>query len=103
MKKISVLIKRPGYLPRHVNMSNRLENFQRYVGGYIEVFPLTTDVVVICNEEGKLLGLPYNCTLLNETFVGDIIVCGVDGDEFTDLPISYKDMKLVLPQLWETK
>ena len=56
--KIYVAVKRPGEPPRHVWMSNSLENFQRYVGGYIETVTVATDLVIICNEEGRLMGLP---------------------------------------------
>lgn len=56
-------------------------------GGYIETWPLASDMTIICNEEGKLMNLPYNCRILNEHFVGTIIVAGIDGDEFTDCPM----------------
>ena len=35
MGKISVLIKEPGRPPRHVYISNTLENLQSYVGGIL--------------------------------------------------------------------
>lgn len=101
MKKISVLVKRPGEPPRHVNMSNTLENFQRYVGGYIETVTIFSDVVIICNEEGRLLGLPWNCEICGIDFCGDIIMCGVDGDEFADMPGEWKKWKRLFPDLWE--
>ena len=49
--KISVLIKGPGKNPRHVWISNTLENLQKTVGGYIESVTLATDMCIICNEE----------------------------------------------------
>ena len=100
MEKIYVLTKKPGEPPRHVWMSNTLENMQRYVGGYIETLTIAKDLVIICNEEGKLLGLPYNFTLMGETFVGDIIMCSMDGDEFADLPCEWKVLKMLFPELW---
>ena len=45
-----------------------------------------TDAAIICNEEGRLMGLPYNCNLLGVSFVGPILIVGVDGEEFTGLP-----------------
>ena len=99
--KIYVAAKRPGEPPRHVWMSNSLENFQRYVEGYIETVTLMEDLVIICNEEGRLKGLPYNCTVCGADFVGDIVIAGVKGDEFSDLPCDWKTLKLVFPQLWE--
>ncbi len=39
------------------------------VGGYIEVLPLS-DVCLVCNEDGKLLGLEGNRRLGNDIIVG---------------------------------
>ena len=82
-------------------MSNTLENLQKYVGGYIETVTIADRLVIICNEEGRLQGLPYNCSIMGTDFVGDIIMCGVDGDEFADLPYKWGTLKLVFPKLWE--
>ena len=99
----SVIIKRPGEPPRHVTMSLTLENLQRYVGGYIETVTLANDCCIICDEEGRLKGKPYNCTICNIDFVGDIVFVGVDGDEFTDIPLpdGFKGFKRMFPRLWE--
>ena len=56
MAKIGVIIKEPGRVPRHVNISNTLENLQKTVGGYIETVTLCSDIVVICDEEGASKG-----------------------------------------------
>lgn len=99
--KIRVLTKRPGKIPRSTWIENSLNNLQSYVGGYIETVMLATDCVVICDEEGRLKGKEYNCNIAGVDFVGDIIICGVDGEEFADLPIEYKDAKVVFKNLWE--
>lgn len=99
--KIFVAVKRPGEPPRHVWMSNTLENFQRYVGGYIEAVGVATDLVIICNEEGRLMGLPYNCTVCGYDFAGDIVFAGVKGEEFVDLPCNWKTFKMAFGNLWE--
>lgn len=101
MKKIGVLIKEPGRTPRHVNISDTLENLQKTVGGYIETVTLCSGFVVICDEEGRLKGKPYCCTISGVDFVGTVILCGIDGDEFADLPVGWKDMKRLIPGLWE--
>ena len=100
MSFISVLVKRPGEIPRHVNVSNSLEALQKNVGGYIETVTLATDLVIICNEEGLLRDLPENCRIRGYMFVGTIVICGRDEDELTDLPCSWKEMKQMLPELW---
>lgn len=98
--KIRVISKRPGCPPRSVWVSNTLENLQNAVGGYIETVTPAEDCCVICNEEGRLMGLPYNCTICGVSFVGDILLVGVKGEEFADLPISFQQAKEVFKSLW---
>lgn len=97
MEKIRVFVKRPdrptGYMTW---MSNSLENLQRFVGGYIETVTVFSDLVIICNEEGRLKDLPYCCTILGMDFVGPIIVCGRDGDEFADVPLDIEPLRAYL-------
>lgn len=101
MNMISALIKRPGEIPRHVNLSNRLEALQKSVDGYIETVTLTNDLVILCDEEGRIKGKPYNCSICGYDFVGDIVIVGRDGEEFADLPVEWKILKKLLPRLWE--
>ena len=56
-ENIRVLKVAPGKAPEAVAIPNTLEAMQQMVGGYIEVIPLE-DVCLVCNEEGKLMGLP---------------------------------------------
>ncbi len=37
-----------------------LEELQEYVGGYIEIIRLTDKYLMVVNEEGRLLNLPFN-------------------------------------------
>lgn len=101
MEKIKCIVKRPDSIPYVTWVSNNLENLQRFVGGYIETVTPFEDMVIICNEEGRLLNLPYNCEVCGMDFVGSIIFCGVDGDEFADVPISFEEFKNAFPELWE--
>ena len=103
MSYISALIKRPGEIPRHVNLSNSLEALQKSVDGYIETVTIARDLVVLCDEEGRLKDKPYNCTICGCDFVGDIVIAGRDGEEFADLPVEWNILKKMLPSLWEVK
>lgn len=95
--KLKAIIKRSDEEMGHVtNISGTLENLQRTVGGYIETVTIDRNLVIICNEEGRILGLPYNCKLCGIDFVGDIILLGVDGEDFADVPISFKTYKKLL-------
>ena len=81
-----VIHKAPGQRPEIRDIPNTLEALQEAVGGYIETFTFATDACVVCNEEGRLLGLPYNCDVLGLSFCGPILIVGVSGDEFCDIP-----------------
>lgn len=94
-----VIRKEPGKFPEVVDIPNELEDLQKAVGGYIEVWTVTTDLAILCDEEGKLKGAEDNCTLLGEDFVGIILLVGLDGPEFTDVDPHVADL---FKMLWET-
>lgn len=100
MEKIKAIIKRPDETHGHMTwISNTLENLQRTVGGFIEVVPLTVNSVMILNEEGKIKNLERNFrfgTTFQDTIRGEVIICGVDGEQFTDIPFDFKTWKQLL-------
>lgn len=64
MQAIKVLIVEPGKEPREAEIENTLSAQQAVVGGMIEaIYPWDDPVGLICNEEGKLMGLPLNRSL----------------------------------------
>lgn len=74
-----------------VDIDNTLEAKQEYVGGLIQVLCIN-GIDIICNDEGKLMGLPVNRVLLDEKnnildiFVGNILCCRHNDDgDFTDI------------------
>ena len=84
--QILVVIKEPGKEPRVEPLfDNTLDAFKEAVGGWIECVTIADDLVIICNEEGKLRGLPFNVEVLGCLLVGTIVVAGVKGDEFASL------------------
>lgn len=78
--------KKPGCEPEIIEVGNTLKALQQEVGGYIETVTIASDVVVICNEEGVRLGMPYNCRFFGVDFVGTVLLVGTKGDEFCDMP-----------------
>lgn len=92
MRKIKVIVKRPDEEVGHMTyISDRLPDLQYIVDGYIETVTLSSDLVVICNEEGRLQGLPHNCKVCGIDFVGTVIVAGVEEDSFGDVPIDLQE------------
>lgn len=87
-----VILVQPKKEPELVEMGERLKDLQEAVGGYIEaVYPFEDEVCLICNEEGKLLGLEPNRPLYDDNghiydyICGPFIVAGLTIDNFGSL------------------
>ena len=101
--KIKVIIKRPDEKAGHVtNISASLKNLQKTVEGNIETVTVVLDpkVIMICNEEGKILGLEKNFCMgtppFHDVIVGTVILCGVNEEWLADVPIDFKMWKFVI-------
>ena len=63
--------------PCRVQEIENLTDMQQLVGGDIEaVYPFQEPVAVVCNADGKALGLPMNRPLLDEAQLPYDIICG---------------------------
>ena len=64
---MNVLMVEPGKAPYETEIGDGLEAMQAAVGGNIQaVYPYEDLVGLVCNEEGKLEGLPLNRALRTE-------------------------------------
>ena len=86
----NVLIIPAAHRPLVASMELSLENMQYVVGGYIEVARSTDRFALLCNEEGRLIGLPVNGNVPD--LCGDLLLCGIDGEDFCGL--SQQDLTL---------
>ena len=83
-KEIKVLTVAPGEHPREVVLKNDLDSLQNAVSigcnyqGLIEVVGLDNGVCILCNEEGKMLGLEGNRRLGGDILAGVFYVVGED-------------------------
>ena len=79
-QELTVLYVEPDKLPKKMTIGNTLEKKQELVGGLIEYTSLLEDnnVLIICNEEGKILGLPYNRYIGHDIIAGPFILVGND-------------------------
>lgn len=84
-EQIRVLKFQPGKAPEEVTLPNTLEAFQSAVGGYIETLGLDGGAVLVCNEEGKLRGLPANRRVGGDTIAGTFLIAGSADGEFCSL------------------
>lgn len=90
--KIKVLVVEPMQPCRVQEISTGLESMQAIVGGYIEeVTPFTDPVAIVCNEQGKMQGLPFNRPLVDrhglpyDVLCGTFFIAGVEGEHFISL------------------
>lgn len=97
---MNVIYKAPGCAPEPRDIPNTLEELQATVGGHIETVTFAIDAAVICNEEGRLLGMPHNVCFCGVDFVGPILIVGVDGEEFTDLPCYGELLNIMVRLEW---
>jgi len=78
--KLRCLLVEPYKLPEVIEINNTLEDKQKIVGGYIECayLPNDEDVVIICNEEGKINGLQLNRDIGHDIIAGPFLIVGDD-------------------------
>ena len=76
------LKKSPGAELEVVEIKNELRDLQEAVGGNIQTVPFVNDIIIICDEEGKIKrkmpNFPYNGDLI----VGDVLFIGTALGEF---------------------
>ena len=108
LKEIKVLMVVPGEHPREVVLKNDLDALQKAVSigcdnqGLIEVVSLEKGVCIICNEEGKLLGLEGNRRLGGDIIAGVFYVVGEDKcGNFVSL--TEAQMEHYSKRFWETE
>ena len=92
---MKVLMVEPGKSPYAAEIESGLKSLQAAVGGDIQaVYPYEDPVALICNDEGKLLGLPLNRPLWDgaDVLAGPGFLAGCDNEgNLTSLPQSAMD------------
>ena len=76
-------------------IENTLKAKQDLVGGNIEYVSRDcySDVIFICNEEGKLLGLPFNRDIGQDIIAGPFIIVGDDPEIGEDRSLTDEQIK----------
>ena len=74
-------------------IENDLKAMQEFVGGWIEIVPLSHECCLVCNEEGKIKGLPYNMAVIDtntgfkDIIMGDFFIASSDDEgELASIP-----------------
>lgn len=90
--KMTVLVVEPEKVPYVKEIDPGLQSLQAEVEGWIQaVYPFDDPVALICNEEGKLMGLPLNRALRDDNgaiydiVAGTFLITGLSEDNFASL------------------
>lgn len=91
-KELDALLVKPNEYPQKVTIGAELKDLQEAVGGTITAtYPFTDPVAIVCNDEGKLQGLPMNRALRDEhgqtydVVAGNFLVVGLGKEDFASL------------------
>ena len=89
---MTVLKIMPGRKPERITIPHTLDAMQSMVCGYIQaIYPYEDSIAIVCNEEGKLLGMEPNRAIRNEDgdildiICGTFFICGLSEDDFCSL------------------
>jgi len=89
---MKVLMVEPNKEPYEADIEHSLDCMQSIVGGSIQtVYPYSDLVVLVCNDEGKLDGLPLNRALRDvsgrvyDVIAGTFFIAGLGEDDLADL------------------
>ena len=95
---IKVLYKAPNEALTEMDVANDLETFQGLVKGYIEVVPLSDEVLMVVNEEGAINGMDFNflCPSADSIIYGPAVFVGEDGEDFGDCPVDKSGLWLLV-------
>jgi hypothetical protein len=99
---LRVILCKPGETAEVVEIEDELESMQDLVGGLIEPYdpfysetdPRYENVILVCNEEGKLMQLPLNRAIVDEdgrvmdVIRGPFFLCyaPIESERFLSIP-----------------
>lgn len=97
-----IVIKKAGQNPEVKEIQGTLENLKEIVGGYIECIDFGfANILMVCNEEGKLLRLPPNFLYMGDIIVGDVFFCSGGEEDFESLTDDQVEFLMVILNFFE--
>jgi len=103
---IKVIIKKPFKPAEVTEIDGQLKTMQKIVGGHIEAIPYPKpkgmqNIIVWCNEEGKLMQLMPNIFFpeINDVLVGTIFITGTEDDGGNLIGLNDEQIEFLLPDL----
>lgn len=83
---MKILAVRTGELPEVIDIEHSLDAKSEFVGGYIQTISLSSTAILVCNDDGKVIGLKPNRVIPGDFIAGDFFIVGFDGrDDFCDI------------------
>lgn len=104
--RIKVLMVEPGMHPKATTLEDDLDALQKAVSvgadyqGLIEIISLGNGDCLLCNEEGKLIGLEGNRRLGNDIIVGVFYIMSED-EEGNLVSLTEKKIQYYTELFWE--
>lgn len=112
-EKLKIVYKEVGKDPVVMEIDDTLEAKQKLVGGLIEVVPYKDNLLLICNEEGKITNLKPNLQFDYDYIVGNCFVVGddfenggfksVEETQIDDIKKDLEDRTIILEEIEETE
>ena len=71
---MKILAVRTGELPEVIDIEHSLDAESEFVGGYIQTISLSSTAILVCNDDGKVIGLKPNRVIPGDLMVEMIFV-----------------------------
>ena len=111
-KKLKIVYKEVGKDPVVMEIDNTLEAKQKLVDGLIEVVPYKENLLLICNEEGKITNLKPNIQFDYDYIAGNCFIVGddfenagfksIEENQIEDIKKDLENRTIILEEIEET-
>ena len=112
IKRLKVIFKEVGKDPVVMEIDDTLEDKQKLVGGLIEVVPYKDNLLLVCNEEGKLENLKPNLQFDYDYIAGNCFIVGddyensgfksIEDNQIEDIKKDLENRTIILEEIEET-